>query len=69
MEFRAKAVVMAASTLETTRLLLASKSRLYPDGLANSSGAVGHCLCEHIMGPRGTGTPPAPRTSGSAATC
>ena len=55
MEFTAKAVVLAASTLETTRLLLLSKSRLYPNGLANSSGVVGHYFCEHIMGIRGTG--------------
>jgi choline dehydrogenase-like flavoprotein len=54
LEFRAKAVVLAAATLETTRLLLASKSRLYPNGLANSSGAVGHYFCEHLMGPRGS---------------
>jgi choline dehydrogenase-like flavoprotein len=55
MEFQAKVVVLAASTLESTRLLLASKSKLYPNGLANSSGVVGHYFCEHIMGPRGSG--------------
>jgi choline dehydrogenase-like flavoprotein len=54
-EFAAKAVVLAASTLESTRLLLLSKSRLHPNGLANSSGVVGHYFCEHIMGVRGTG--------------
>lgn len=47
----AKVVVLAASTLESTRLLLLSKSRLYPNGLANSSGHVGHNFCEHVMGP------------------
>jgi choline dehydrogenase-like flavoprotein len=55
MEFRARTVVLAASTLESTRLLLASRSRTYPDGLANSSGALGHYFCEHIMGPSGSG--------------
>jgi len=54
-EFTAKAVVVAASTLESTRLLLNSKSRAYPNGLANSSGALGHYFCEHIMGPGATG--------------
>jgi choline dehydrogenase-like flavoprotein len=54
LEFHAKLVVLAAATLETTRLLLASKSRLYPNGLANSSGVVGHYFCEHLMGPRGS---------------
>lgn len=48
---RAKVVVVAASTLESARLLLLSKSRQYPNGLANSSGNVGHNFCEHVMGP------------------
>src|SRR5205807_241844 len=46
----AKVVVLAASTLESARLLLLSKSRLYPKGLANSSGHVGHNFCEHQYG-------------------
>ena len=49
---KARIVILAASTLESTRLLLLSKSRLYPNGLANSSGHVGHNLCEHVLGPR-----------------
>lgn len=48
---RAKAVLVAASTLESARLLLLSKSRQHPNGIANSSGHVGHNFCEHIMGP------------------
>jgi len=48
---RARVVIVAASTLESARLLLLSKSRLYPNGLANSSGHVGHNFCEHVMGP------------------
>lgn len=48
---RAKAVLVAASTLESARLLLLSKSRQYPNGIGNSSGHVGHNFCEHIMGP------------------
>lgn len=48
----AKVVVLGASTLESTRILLNSKSRQYPNGLANSSGHVGHNLAEHVMGPR-----------------
>ena len=47
---RARVVVIAASTLESARLLLLSKSRLYPNGLANSSGHVGHNFCEHVLG-------------------
>lgn len=48
---RGRAVVLAASTLESTRLLLLSKSRQHANGLANSSGHVGHNFCEHVMGP------------------
>jgi len=41
---RAKAVVVCANGAETPRLLLMSKSNLFPDGLANSSGLVGKYL-------------------------
>jgi choline dehydrogenase-like flavoprotein len=46
---------MAASTLESARLLLLSKSSLYPNGIGNSSGHVGHNFCEHMMGPSVSG--------------
>jgi choline dehydrogenase-like flavoprotein len=42
---RAKAVVVCANGAETPRLLLNSKSNLFPNGLANSSGVVG----THLM--------------------
>jgi choline dehydrogenase-like flavoprotein len=54
-EAKARTVVLAASTLESARLLLLSKSTLYPNGIGNSSGHVGHNFCEHIMGPGVTG--------------
>ncbi|MGH9314085.1 MAG: GMC oxidoreductase, partial [Vicinamibacterales bacterium] len=54
-DFHARIVVLAASTLESTRLLLNSKSAQYPNGLANSSGLVGHHFCEHVMGPGASG--------------
>lgn len=41
---RARAVVVCANGAETPRLLLQSTSRLFPDGLANSSGLVGRYL-------------------------
>jgi choline dehydrogenase-like flavoprotein len=41
---RAKAVFVCANGAETPRLLLNSKSNLFPQGLANSSGAVGKYL-------------------------
>jgi choline dehydrogenase-like flavoprotein len=54
-EVRARAVVLAASTLESTRLLLLSKSRQHPNGIGNSSGVAGHYFCEHLMGPSVSG--------------
>jgi choline dehydrogenase-like flavoprotein len=51
-EARARVVVVGASTLESARLLLLSKSRQHPNGIGNSSGHVGHNFCEHVMGPR-----------------
>jgi choline dehydrogenase-like flavoprotein len=50
-EAKAKVVVLAASTLESARLMLLSKSRQHPNGIGNSSGHVGHNFCEHVMGP------------------
>ena len=41
---RTKAVVLCANGAETPRLLLNSATRAFPDGLANSSGAVGKFL-------------------------
>jgi glucoside 3-dehydrogenase (cytochrome c) catalytic subunit len=50
-EARGRVVVLAASTLESTRLMLLSKSSAHPNGIGNSSGHVGHNFCEHLMGP------------------
>jgi choline dehydrogenase-like flavoprotein len=41
---RANAVVVCANGAETPRLLLLSRSKQFPDGLANSSGLVGKYL-------------------------
>jgi choline dehydrogenase-like flavoprotein len=45
---RAKAFVVAASACESARLLLNSKSSLFPEGLANSSGVVGRYLTDSV---------------------
>jgi choline dehydrogenase-like flavoprotein len=50
-EAKGRVVVVAASTLESARLLLLSKSPSHPNGIGNSSGHVGHNFCEHVMGP------------------
>src|SRR5205807_8329632 len=49
LEFRARVVFLCASTLESTRILLNSKTPRFPTGLANSSGALGKNLMDHIM--------------------
>ncbi len=49
-ELSARAVVLCASTLESTRLLLNSAGGDHPDGLANSSGALGRYLMDHTSG-------------------
>src|SRR6476619_4699978 len=51
LEAKAKVVVVGASTLESARLLLLSKSPQHPNGIGNSSSHVGHNFCEHVMGP------------------
>lgn len=43
-QVKAKVVVLAASACESSRLLLNSKSKVHPNGLANSSNVVGKYL-------------------------
>ena len=45
---RARAFMVAASACESARLLLNSKSAMFPDGLANSSGVVGRYLTDTV---------------------
>lgn len=49
-EVSAKLVILCASTLESTRIMLNSRSSTYPAGIANSSGVLGHYLMDHVMG-------------------
>ena len=42
-----RAVVVAAGTLDSTRILLQSKSKDFPDGLGNAAGVVGRYLHDH----------------------
>jgi choline dehydrogenase-like flavoprotein len=44
----ARAIVVAASACESARLLLNSRSKMFPDGLANSSGQVGRNLTDSV---------------------
>jgi choline dehydrogenase-like flavoprotein len=45
---QARAVVLAASACESARILLNSKSSLFPQGLANESGMVGRHLTDSV---------------------
>ena len=47
-QVRAKAFVVAASACESARLLLNSRSTLFPNGVANSSGVVGRYLTDSV---------------------
>lgn len=49
-EVFAKTVVLCASTLESTRIMLNSRSERHPNGLGNGSGVLGRYLMDHIMG-------------------
>ena len=46
-EVHAKRVVLCAQALESARILLNSSTRQFPNGLANSSGVLGHYLMDH----------------------
>lgn len=47
-EVHGKAVVLAASMVESIRILFNSRNREFPNGLANSSGTLGRYLTEHV---------------------
>jgi len=55
-QVRAKAVVLCAQALESTRILLNSPTSEYPKGLGNSSGLLGHYLMDHVVGGGASGT-------------
>lgn len=48
--YKAKLIILACSGAGTPRLLLNSKNKYYPKGLANSSGMVGKNLMLHPLG-------------------
>lgn len=54
-EFYARIIFLCASTLASTGILLNSKTPRFPNGLANSSGVLGHYLMGHHKNIGGTG--------------
>jgi len=62
-EARGRVVVLAASALESTRILLNSRSRRFPEGVGASSGALGHYLMDHFTMESASGIIPALKSS------
>ena len=48
LQAKARVVILAASGCESARILLNSKSALFPNGLANSSGKIGRYLMDSV---------------------
>ena len=48
-QLNARLIFLCASTLGTTQIMLNSKSDSFPNGIANSSGTLGHYLMDHIF--------------------
>jgi choline dehydrogenase-like flavoprotein len=48
MRVHARAFVLAASSCETARLMMNSRSTLFPNGIANSSGVLGRYLTDSV---------------------
>jgi choline dehydrogenase-like flavoprotein len=55
-EYFAKVVFLCASALNSTSILLNSRSARFPDGLGNDSGELGHNLMDHHNGGGATAT-------------
>src|SRR5260370_33887854 len=58
-EIPARTVVLCAQAQESVRILLHSATPQYSNGLANSSGVLGHYLTAHVRSGRGRGEFPA----------
>lgn len=59
-EVYAKVVMLGAGALESTRILLNSKTSQYSNGLANSSGVLGHHYTDSLKGAVAEGEQPNP---------
>ena len=58
-EVFARVVILCAQSQESVRILLNSATTQYSNGLANSSGALGHYLTAHVRSGGGSGEFPA----------
>lgn len=57
-EYFGNVVFLCASTIASTQVLLNSKTRARPNGIANSSGVTGHYLMDHCYNARAQGKLP-----------
>ncbi len=57
-EYEARVIFLCASAIESSRILLNSKSARFPDGLANSSGTLGRYVMDHHYGSGASGRYP-----------
>jgi len=64
LEFHSKIVFLCASALESVRILFNSSTLEFPNGLANSSGQLGHNLMDHIKAGGATGEIPGAENRG-----
>lgn len=58
MVYTGRIVFLCASTVGSTQILLNSRSASFPNGLANSSGVLGHYLMDHTLGTSAAGMVP-----------
>src|SRR6266853_4675575 len=58
-EIHARRIILCAQTQESTRILLNSATREYPNGLGNSSGVLGRYFTAHVRSAGGSGDFPA----------
>lgn len=58
-----RVVVLAAAALESTRILLNSRSPLFPQGVGNQEGVLGHYLMDHFTVEGAGGMMPSLRSS------
>src|SRR5215831_8186074 len=54
-EVYGRVVILCAQALESVRILFNSANRQFPNGLANSSGVLGHYLMDHVQCDAATG--------------
>ena len=49
-EFKSKIVFLCASSMASTAILMQSKSDVFPNGMGNASGELGHNIMDHQLG-------------------